>query len=762
MKKLLSSLLGAIALSVGVAYAGSNPGFVTGQVPTAAQWNSYFTAKEDELGYTPVNKAGDTMLGELILPPAGSVASLNIAPGSTPATLNNGDIWATGSGLFYRSGGSTIGPLGSGGGGGTPGGSSGQLQFNNAGSFGGVPTVNGDGTLNTSTGLLNVTKTNGSSFVSSAIVDTTNAGNITSGILAVQRLGTSFTNGQIPIGSGADGLLHYAVPIAGANMTITVGPGTLTFASTGGGGGGGCTPAGSATDVLTDNGAGNCTSNAGLTYTAGVLTIGTPTALLGKLGLAGSTSGTTTLQPQAIASGTLSLPALTDTLVSRTSTDTLSNKTLTSPTIATILNGGTLSLPTSSDTLVGRATTDTLTNKSIAGSEINSGTVPVAQLPVATSGALGVVRADNSSIVNTAGVLSAPGSGGGTVSSALAGQIGAWATNSTTITGYTPSSNFILDNTAHTINIGSPGRTAATSTAFGTADMGGTINLNSTTAQNLTINAVATGLFAANMVSCYTVTGTGTWTLVQGTYTGTFPPSGLPIVTLKPGANGCLQSDGTNVFFAGGVVGGDLYAVNTIGAEFTNTSNTLHIASGGITSSLIQTSIALGGNPTTTTQAANDNSTKIGTTAYADRVGTNLLSANSAITGTWTAATQAANDNSTKIATTAYVDRPPTFATGTTHTFAGSNDIFECTGTCTITMPTPANGVQYCVRNANNIATTITFSGLASVQYENTNFTSYKAANTAIASSGAAGDKMCYVGNGTTKYDVYSFNGTWS
>lgn len=53
------------AVSMSLAMAQSSPNLITGQVPTAAQWNSYFAAKQDTLGYTAVRKSGDVMLGLL-------------------------------------------------------------------------------------------------------------------------------------------------------------------------------------------------------------------------------------------------------------------------------------------------------------------------------------------------------------------------------------------------------------------------------------------------------------------------------------------------------------------------------------------------------------------------------------------------------------------------------------------------------------------------------------------------------------------------
>ncbi len=81
-------------------------------------------------------------------------------------------------------------------------------------------------------------------------------------------------------------------------------------------------------------------------------------------------------------SQTLTLPAISDTIVTKNSTDVLINKTITFPIISQIRNSGTISLPTSTTTLVGTNTTDTLSNKTLSGPVIdfinNSGSTGVA------------------------------------------------------------------------------------------------------------------------------------------------------------------------------------------------------------------------------------------------------------------------------------------------------------------------------------------------------------------------------------------------
>ena len=138
--------------------------------------------------------------------------------------------------------------------------------------------------------------------------------------------------------------------------------------------------------VTTINGTPNEIDATGTT----TVTLSLPTALTftGKTVTGGTFTGTTvtnatqtggTINNTPIGASTASSGAFTtlsasvsgtvggDTITTNTAAQTLTNKTLTTPIIASISNTGLLTLPTSTDTLVGRATTDTLTNKTISG-----------------------------------------------------------------------------------------------------------------------------------------------------------------------------------------------------------------------------------------------------------------------------------------------------------------------------------------------------------------------------------------------------------
>jgi len=98
------------------------------------------------------------------------------------------------------------------------------------------------------------------------------------------------------------------------------------------------------------------------------LSAGTVTSVIAGTGLSGGTITTT---------GTI---AIDSTVATLTGTQTLTNKTLTAPIISSISNTGLLTLPSSTDTLIGRTTTDTLTNKTLSGVSNTFTNIPNAAL----------------------------------------------------------------------------------------------------------------------------------------------------------------------------------------------------------------------------------------------------------------------------------------------------------------------------------------------------------------------------------------------
>ena len=131
-------------------------------------------------------------------------------------------------------------------------------------------------------------------------------------------------------------------------------------------------------------------------------------SLTGDLTLAGNltTSGAHATTLTTTGTTGLTLPT-SGTLTTLAGTETFTNKTLTSPVIATIVNNSNnLTLPTTADTIVGRATTDTLTNKTISGSSNTLSNI------------------GNSSLSNSAVTIGSTSTALGATSTAIAGLTG--------------------------------------------------------------------------------------------------------------------------------------------------------------------------------------------------------------------------------------------------------------------------------------------------------------------------------------------------
>lgn len=383
LRRLLAAAVFSLLTATAATAQTSCPAFVFGLVLTAAQWQACFDAKQNLLGFTPVNRGGDTMTGLLIMNAPATRGSVNLPPGSAPSVPQDGDLWTTTAGVFARINGGTVGPFGTGGSGittltgdvtasGTGSVAATLATVNsNVGAFGSstsIPTftVNGKGLITAASG--NAVVAPAGTLSGATLAAGVTASSLTSvGTLVGGATGAGFTvalttstvTGTLTVPNGGTGATTFTanLPLIGAGAgaiasgtrsgtttkfvtttgTLTSGDcvsidGSGNFVAAGGacttGGGGGTVTSSTAGQIAyyatTST---TVVGNANLTISSGAVTIGVAGSQAGTLLLSGGTSGATTLAVAAAASGTLSLPAATDTLVGKATTDILTNKT---------------------------------------------------------------------------------------------------------------------------------------------------------------------------------------------------------------------------------------------------------------------------------------------------------------------------------------------------------------------------------------------------------------------------------------------------
>jgi len=243
-------------------------------------------------------------------------------------------------------------------------------------------------------------------------------------------------------------------------------------------------------------------------------------------------------------------------VVGRTTAQTLTNKTLTAPVIASIVNTGTLTLPTSTDTLIGKATSDTLTNKTFD-----------------TAGT------GNSFSINGTAITTKTGTGSAVLSA------------SPTLTGTAIATNLTASGTVTSALFSGPLTGAVTGNVTG--------NLTGNVTGNLT----------------GTVTGTSTLDLPLsgGTMTGALTLSGAPTVGLHAATKTYVDGQ------ISGLVNGATAAYDTL-KELGDLIDTGDTAAAALTATVALkaplASPTFTGIPAAPTAAVSTNTTQIATTAY--------------------------------------------------------------------------------------------------------------------------------------------------
>jgi hypothetical protein len=110
------------------------------------------------------------------------------------------------------------------------------------------------------------------------------------------------------------------------------------------------------------------------------------------------------------------------------------------------------------------------------------------------------------------------------------------------------------------------------------------------------------------------------------------------------------------------------------------------------------------------------------------------------------------------------VPATPVSIAATTHTVTAPREYFFCTtgAACSVTLPVPAAGYEFCVRSDNNVSTAITLAARASIFYEKTDRTGWGSSGGTLVSGAAVTNQICVVGHDATHYAIMSSVGTWT
>jgi hypothetical protein len=493
----------------------------------------------------------------------------------------------------------------SGGGGGTPGGISGQIQYNNGGVFGGF-TAGGDLTFSVPNFTLNTVNSGPGSFGSATatpvitvngkgLVTASSSTTITPAIGSITGLGTGVGTILTQTANATGGLTEVsATPTVGHCLDWT----SSGIADAGGacttGGGGGTVSSGTAGQVTYYAATGTTVSgNTDMTISAGALSLGA-SAVQGSVVLNGATSGSTTLVPTAVAgSTTATLPANSGTVAELnlaqtfTATQTfpsgsITNAELANSTISGISLGSNLATLTISSPLTGTSyngssavsigcstcltglsfpltVSGTTTSGGIpyfSSTTVLSSSALLASGKIVTGGGAGTAPSTDANAGLSAGALSLGASG--TVGSVALGNATSGTVTLQPVTGALGSVTASLPANTGTIAELNLAQTWSAVQTFNTSNLiinGGTATagLATSTAAGV-ISSEANATVAQGGTNCTTASGTCLDNITAFSSTGLIDRTGAGTYSFTAPGTGVLSALAANLNTSGGIV----------------------------------------------------------------------------------------------------------------------------------------------------------------------------------------------------------------